>query len=81
MIMFPLGICVTLIGILLLAITGGIGDSIKGIGEAYEGVEMNIDEDGNGLRDPIEHVFFDVDTSDDSRQYSQAPAVGRVVLI
>ncbi|KAH9254081.1 hypothetical protein BASA81_007956 [Batrachochytrium salamandrivorans] len=87
-IMFPLGICVTIVGISMLSMgmankTDVDGASSKGIGESdqdgsedvYEEVELQ------ERRDPIEHVFFDVDTSLDAKAYAKSPAVGRLVLI
>lgn len=86
-IMFPLGIFVTILGIAMLSMgtankTDADGASGKGIGEedgtsedAYEEVELQ------ERRDPIEHVFFDVDTSLDAKAYAKSPAVGRLVLI
>jgi hypothetical protein len=78
-ILFSLGVSTTVFGISLISCAStGQAQKIQGIGEDEEGMEMGRDR---GPSDPLEHVFFDADTSMDAKAYSQAPVMSRLVLI
>lgn len=82
-IMFPLGICITIFGISLISCSSQPAPKVQGIGEGDEeggigGMEMGRNR---GPSDPLEHVFFDADTEMDAKAYTEAPVMSRLVLI
>jgi len=81
LIMFPLGIIVTLVGISIISWAARPQESkMVGIGEDEEG-GMEMGGRGRGPSDPLEHVFMDADTEMDAKAYAEAPVLSRLVLI
>jgi len=80
-ILFPLGISITVLGISLISCAAQPAPKVAGIGEDEDGqggMEMGRNR---GPSDPLEHVFFDADTEMDAKAYTEAPVMSRLVLI
>jgi len=82
LIQFPVGIAVTVLGIVIIS-CGGNQDHQVGIGdEENQQFEMGAGgRRGRGPSDPLEQDLFDADVSLDEKAFGEAQAVNRLVLI